>query len=407
MKPERMCLMEPKIRKLVEYCQGLYRGENGKELYLMYLGEIQSITPMELVLVEYEQLKMGMTPKELLTVVDKLINVFYRSLSSYEWKRPEPDTFLWDLMQENTGLRSYLDGFKEKIKDNALYDLVPDLREFVEVTKTYNAHLLKIENILFPYMERKAERFDGLKIMWSLHDELRMLWKAMAKQLMENHRDESFIDFDALNIHLGRLYFLLYGLAQKQELILFPTATELLTDMELASMREQSAEYEFPFIVAPEIEISGIGSLGQSEGVDAKRLRGLFETPTGHMDFEQLQILLNLLPLDMTLVDENDKVAFFSRPKDRIFPRSVAIIGRDVRNCHPPESVHVVEDILASFKRGEKDEAAFWIQMRGMFIHIQYFAMRNEKGEYRGTLEVSQEISGLRALEGEKRLLEW
>lgn len=405
--------MEPKIRKLVEYCQGLYRGENGKELYLMYLGEIQSITPMELVLVEYEQLKLGMTPKELLTVVDKLINVFYKSLSSYDWRRPDPNTFLWDLMQENTGLRSYLDGFKEKIKENALFDLVPDLREFVEVTKTYNAHLLKIENILFPYMERKAERFDGLKIMWSLHDELRILWKTMAKQLEEKHHDSSLIDFDELNINLGRLYFLLYGLAQKQELILFPTATELLTDTELASMREQSVEYEFPFIVAPEIEISGISALGaglvlgQSEGFDANRFRGLFETPTGHMDFEQLQILLNLLPVDMTLVDENDKVAFFSRPKDRIFPRSVAIIGRDVRNCHPPESVHVVEDILASFKRGEKDEAAFWIQMRGMFIHIQYFAMRNEKGEYRGTLEVSQEISGLRALEGERRLLEW
>ena len=405
--------MEEKIRKLVEYCQGLYRGENGKDLYLRYLDEIQSITPMELVLVENEQLKMGMTPKELLTVVDKLINVFYKSLSSYAWKRPDPDTFLWDLMQENSGLRAYLDEFKEKIKNNELDALVPDLYEFVKKTKTYNAHLLKIENILFPYMERKAERFDGLKIMWSLHDELRGLWKTMMTQLEVSGEDMSVddanIDFDELNINLGRLYFLLYGLAQKQELILFPTATELLTDMELAAMREQSVEYAFPFIVTPEIKLSGISAqtAKQQMGLDPNRLKELFVTSTGHMDMEQLEILLNLLPVDMTLVDENDKVAFFSRPKDRIFPRSVAIIGRDVRNCHPPESVHVVEDILASFKRGEKDEAAFWIQMRGMFIHIQYFAMRNEAGEYRGTLEVSQEISGLRALEGERRLLEW
>lgn len=400
--------MEEKIRKLVEYCQGLYRGENGKDLYLRYLGEIQSITPMELVLVEYEQLKMGMTPKALLTVVDKLINVFYKSLSSYAWKRPDPDTFIWDLMQENSGLRAYLDEFKEKIKNNDLDALVPELYEFVKKTKTYNAHLLKIENILFSYMERKAERFDGLKIMWSLHDELRGLWKTMAMQL-EAPGEKANIDFDELNINLGRLYFLLYGLAQKQELILFPTATELLTDMELAAMREQSVEYAFPFIVTPEIKLTGINAGGaeQLSGLDPNRLKELFVTSTGHMDMEQLEILLNLLPVDMTLVDENDKVAFFSRPKDRIFPRSVAIIGRDVRNCHPPESVHVVEDILASFKRGEKDEAAFWIQMRGMFIHIQYFAMRNAAGEYRGTLEVSQEISGLRALEGERRLLEW
>ena len=125
------------------------------------------------------------------------------------------------------------------------------------------------------------------------------------------------------------------------------------------------------------------------------------------MDFEQLSLLLDALPIDMTLVDENDKVAYFSRPKDRIFPRSIAVIGRDVRNCHPPESVHVVEAIIASFRRGDKDEAEFWLQMKGLFIYIQYFALRNENGQYRGTLEVSQEINKLRALEGERRLLEW
>lgn len=396
--------MDDKIKRLVDYCQGLYRGEDGKTLYLKYLEDIQSITPQELVLVEYEQLKLGLTPKQLLTVVDKLINVFYKSLSQYGWQHPGPNTFINDLMLENTGLRAYLDAFKSKIKAYQLSDLVPDLRQFLSVTKTYNAHLLKIENILFPYMERADERFNGLQIMWSLHDDLRGLWKSLTEILAEHH-DASMINFDELNIKIGELYFMLYGLAQKQELVLFPSATERLTPEVMLSMRQQSAEYDFSFIEKPEIDVKH-ASITQINNTP-KGLLNFFESETGHMDMEQLQLLLDCLPIDMTLVDEHDKVAFFSRPKDRIFPRSAAIIGRDVRNCHPPESVHVVEDILKAFKRGEQDEASFWIQMRGMFIHIQYFALRNSDGTYRGTLEVSQEISHLRALEGERRLLDW
>ncbi len=116
---------------------------------------------------------------------------------------------------------------------------------------------------------------------------------------------------------------------------------------------------------------------------------------------------MNTLPVDMTLIDANDKVKFFSKPKDRIFQRSPAIIGRDVRNCHPPKSVHIVERILEAFKQGKKDSAKFWIKMNGMFIVIQYFALRDENGTYLGTLEVSQEASDIRALTGEQRLLDW
>ena len=395
--------MNDKIKRLVDYCQGLYRGEDGKTLYLKYLEDIQSITPQELVLVEYEQLKMGLTPKQLLTVVDKLINVFYKSLSQYEWQHPGPQSFLNDLMLENSGLRAYLDAFKTKLKSHKLSDLVPDLRQFVSVTQTYNAHLLKIENILFPYMERADERFNGLQIMWSLHDDLRALWKKLTEVLAE-HQDMSMINFDELNVHLGELYFLLYGLAQKQELVLFPSATEQLTPEVMQSMRIQSMEYDFAFIEKPDITVA---EATHRQCFNRAGFKHFFESATGHMDMEQLQLLLDCLPLDMTLVDEHDKVAFFSRPKDRIFPRSAAIIGRDVRNCHPPESVHIVEDILKAFKSGDKDEASFWIQMRGMFIHIQYFALRNADGTYKGTLEVSQEISHLRALQGERRLLDW
>ena len=118
-------------------------------------------------------------------------------------------------------------------------------------------------------------------------------------------------------------------------------------------------------------------------------------------------MVLDALPIDCTYVDENNKVRWFNRPKDRIFPRSPAVIGRDVRNCHPAESVDVVENIIETFRRGEQSEANFWIEMRGKFLYIRYFALRDKDNVYKGVLELSQEVSGIRALEGQRRLLEW
>jgi len=112
------------------------------------------------------------------------------------------------------------------------------------------------------------------------------------------------------------------------------------------------------------------------------------------------------LPVDITMIDENDRVCFFSNPKERFFPRSKAIIGRTVQNCHPPESVHVVDDLVKAFKSGEKDSESFWIQMKGRFVLIQYFALRDEDNAYKGCIEVSQDVTDIRKLNGEKRLMD-
>jgi DUF438 domain-containing protein len=127
----------------------------------------------------------------------------------------------------------------------------------------------------------------------------------------------------------------------------------------------------------------------------------------GQLSFEQIDLLLKNLPVDITFVDENDKVCYYSDTKDRIFKRSPAIIGKAVQNCHPPKSVHIVNDIVKNFKEKKKDVAEFWIQMDGKFIHIRYFPLFDDKGEYRGVIEVSQEVSHIKSLEGERRLLDW
>jgi PAS domain S-box-containing protein len=131
-----------------------------------------------------------------------------------------------------------------------------------------------------------------------------------------------------------------------------------------------------------------------------------FPLSTGDLTLSQINLMLKTLPVDITFVDENDTVRYFSETPERIFKRTPAIIGRKVQNCHPPASVDKVVRIVEDFRAGKRDTAEFWIQMGGKFIHIQYYAMRDEAGNYRGTLEVSQDLTELRKLEGERRLLE-
>ena len=175
-------------------------------------------------------------------------------------------------------------------------------------------------------------------------------------------------------------------------------------------MHLQSFDYPFPFIEAPKKPQSESSKeFKDSDGFNNDSLLkiGRIVSETGILSAEMVFMVFNHLPVDITIVDENDKVVFFNKALDRIFPRSPAVIGRTVQNCHPPESVHVVEDIIDAFRAGSKSKADFWIQSRGKFILIQYFALRDESGAYKGVIEVSQDATKIRAMEGERRLLEW
>ncbi len=128
---------------------------------------------------------------------------------------------------------------------------------------------------------------------------------------------------------------------------------------------------------------------------------------TGSLTLQQVDLMLRHLPLDLSFIDENDEVRYYSETPERLFPRSPGVIGRQVQKCHPPQSVHMVENILQEFKAGRKDTAEFWIELRGRKLYIRYFAVRDAQGGYRGTLEVTQDITAIQKLEGQKRLLDW
>ncbi|MDF2890090.1 MAG: putative sensor protein [Clostridia bacterium] len=391
-----------RINHLIEYVQGIMNGENGKDLYLKYRSDLEQVTPQEAFEIFHSLLQKGCKPVEILVILDKVINVFYKSLIGYAWRRPEKNSFMDYLLQENRALIFKLEAIKEIIKEKDFRAGKNELLQKIRELQQFNHHYLKKENILFPFLEKKMKKFDGLAIMWALHDETRAQLKKVIETLEAEDSKEEF------NIDLGNLFFAMYGLIKKEELILFPAASEIIEQNEWIEMQRQSLEYEFPFIKRPQGEMTEVNmAVDTHEFIEDFKDGCQFKTETGILDFDQILLIFNALPVDMTFVDENNKVKFFTRPKDRIFPRSPAIIGRDVDKCHPPQSVHVVHEIIDSFRNGKKNHATFWINVKEKMILIQYFALRDSKGLYKGVLEVSQDITEIRALEGEKRLLHW
>lgn len=178
---------------------------------------------------------------------------------------------------------------------------------------------------------------------------------------------------------------------QKENIIIFPVASETVNKDAWNQMHIQSFEYLFPFIEAP--EKTKVSDAKQGNSQNNVNQKGDVISETGNLSAEQVILAFNHLPVDITIVDENNRVLFFNKAKDRFFPRSPAIVGRLVQNCHPPESVHIVEEIVETLKTGKKDKADFWIQMKGKFILIQYFALRDEEGNFKGVIEVSQDVT--------------
>ncbi|MDD4343197.1 MAG: PAS domain-containing protein [Eubacteriales bacterium] len=372
--------------KLIIYIKELSSNGNGKELYEKYKEEIEKVTPRDAFVIFNYLIDEGMSIDTVLKNLDKVINVFYKNLKEYKWEKPEIDTFSNYLIKENEALIKRMEEMKEIIKNKSDWFIDKKFNQLFNEVKDFHVHYTKKENILFPIMEKKNKDFNGLKIMWALHDEGRKSIKEFNKLLLEK-------EYKDINEAVGKLFFVLYGLVQKEELILFPVVSEMISSEEEKEMLEQSLEYDYFIIEKPVIYHSN-------------RENEISED-SNELSLKRYLMIFDSLPVDLTYVDENNKVRYFNKPKDRFFPRSQAIIGRDVENCHPPDSVHVVLEIIESFRNGERDTAKFWINLKGKTLLIEYFAIRDGKGIYRGVLEVSQEISEIQKLTGEKRLLEW
>ncbi|MFN8258074.1 MAG: PAS domain-containing protein [Bacteroidales bacterium] len=389
-----------RINRLYEFAHRFIDGENVNSLINDYQELNKSITAIETMQVLDLLLLKGYSLEKVKLNVGKLINVYYKSLNSNNWEKPGEGHFIYYMMQENNGARKIMTALKPLIREIHKRDLGVDsepvlqLKLLLNKLKDFELHYIKKENILFPYIEKIFPQYRCLQIMWSFHDDSRKSMKSL-----ENILQAGKLDKNLLNIELGKLFFATLPIIFRTEQILFPVAFSTISEEGWDEMLDQSFEAGWCFGVKPQRT--------QNQKKTETTHEGKINLDTGFLYPAQLILLFENLPVDITYVDENDEVCYFSGAKHRIFPRSKAIIGRKVQNCHPPESVHIVNEIVEAFRNGKKEKADFWIQMKGRFIHIRYFALRNENGEYKGTIEVSQDVTEIRALEGEQRLLDW
>jgi DUF438 domain-containing protein len=389
-----------RIYVLADFSRCLIKGEGGKLLIEKYQHITDTVTPIETMQVLDKLLYEGLSNETVKSNVGKIINVFYKSLCSYQWEKPGEGHFLYYLMLENREVQRIMTDLKSvnkiyfKSKNQDFPALTLKIKALIGQLKAYELHYIKKENILFPYIEKAFPQYRCLQVMWSFHDDFRRSLKSFETILHAEIPDKNL-----LNKEMGKLFFVVLPIIFREEQIVFPVALRAIPEKDWTEMLEQSYETGWCYIDQPVKTINTIQtSFNQS---------GKINLGTGFLNTEQLIMMLNNLPVDITFIDEKDEVLYFSGARHRIFHRSIAIIGRKVQNCHPPESVHIVNEIINAFRNGKKDHADFWIQLKGRFIHIRYFALRNEHSEYKGTIEVSQDVTEIRSLQGEKRLLEW
>lgn len=294
-----------------------------------------------------------------------------------------------------------------------LFGSLEALGAAVQELKPIITHYTRKENQLFPYLEKK--NFTGpSRVMWGKHDEVREQFKLFDKAYEENNSAQAKKTARVLAGKIKALFFM-------EEKILFPNAKRLLSEADWAEIRKgedaigfawirPGAEYD-PILVKPEKTSmyanfdKAVSSL--TEKTEVQNPASLINLDVGKLPLEVLNLILTSLPVDFSFVDADDKVLYYSDNPHRVFPRSPGVIGRDVRNCHPHKSVETVEKILDSFKKKEKTDASFWLELNGKFIYITYKPIYNKAGEYLGTLEMSMDATEIRSLEGRRTLLDW
>ena len=388
---------DQRAEDITKFMLGLINGEKGAQLVKDYNMMTENYIPSDL-LGGFDYLfDHNYDIEQIKTASNKLINILYKTLDSYPAIDLKDHSFLYYLKVDNDKAVEVLDSMKEDIKElnkNYSDDLLMKIKKGFDALLPFMNHYTLKENVLFSLLEQKWEHSQCVKLMWSFHDDIRN----NIKRTIDILNPKNF-DLKEFNVVSSKVYFNMKTIIFREEYVLFPVIMETIEEKDLHQMLVNSKEIGYGYINDKDIVVEEESELWADNGI--------INLSTGRVTTKEMEEIFNHLPVDMTFVDADNTVKFFSSPKHRIFPRTKSIIGRKVQNCHPPESVHVVDQIVEAFRSGEKDEANFWIQMGPKFVLIRYFAVRDAEDLFMGTLEVSQEISELRSLEGERRLLDW
>jgi uncharacterized protein len=389
---------------LKDIIRDLHAGVEMSILKRRFHALIKDIDGPEIARLEQRLIAEGMPESEIKRLCDVHVELFKESLETKETPVVPAGHPLHTYMLENRAAERIAGEIAEIVKqldrsaDTAVFDKFREpLLQSVNRLAEINLHYLRKENQLFPALERH-EITAPSEVMWGIHDDIRQAVKQVRSQI---ETAQLPLLYETLAALLQSVDDMIY----KEEHILFPMALEILPEAEWGRVRQGEEEIGYAW-VQPEAAWNPAGTADAVHNGSVAGAREI-DLDTGRMTPELVNLMLKHLPVDLSFVNENDETIYYSQTRERIFPRSPGVIGRKVQNCHPPKSMHIVQKILDEFRAGTRDSAEFWIPMGGRFIHIRYFAVRDADGAYKGTLEVSQDVTGIRRLEGEQRLLDW
>jgi hypothetical protein len=405
---------ENKKRILKEIIRQLHAGVPPEEVKEKFKEVLRDVSSSEIAKIEEELVKEGMPREELQRLCDVHLEVFREQLEKEKTEMEiAPENPVNILMEEHKILLRFLEEMDTIIKKvqqakdaKIVNEVIPQLRHIAEDFMDTEKHYLREENVLFPILEKHGVT-EPPAIMWTEHTKLREQKKRFHR-LTADYDKMSFEDFKGQLCEVASsLYEILSSHIFKENNVLFPTALQVVTEQEWRDARREFDEIGYCCFTPEEL-------ISRQEGEKVEEARATATAPTATLQFdtgalskEEIEAILDTLPIDISFVDRNDAVKYFNKAEERIFVRSKSVIGRKVQMCHPQKSVHVVNSIIDAFKKGEKEVAEFWIQMNSRLVHIRYFAVRDKNGKYLGTMEVTQDLTDLKKIEGERRLLDW
>lgn len=385
----------------------LHGGEAPEQVKSRLINLLHSVPYNEVVEVEQELISEGLPEEDILRLCDIHTDVLDGNIDTSTAKSVPAGHPVDTFKQENRALENRIKQIKElfskfaEIKTEEYNRYLLKLRELLNELSDVDKHYLRKEYLLFPFLE-KAGITGPPVVMWGKHDETRELLKAAHEAIGSGLAKDELES--VIVLILQPVLDAVEGMIMKEEEILLPMALDTLTDEQWYQIYEDTSVYGF-CLYDPQIDWKPtISNLEQPVFKPGNSIK----LSSGSFDIKELEALFITLPVDITFVDKNDKVKFFSHSPNRVFERNRSIIGRDVRMCHPPQSVHIVEQIINDFKSGKENKAAFWISnFKGRFVHIEYTALRGADDEYLGVIEITQDITDLRKLEGDQRLLSY
>lgn len=395
---------EEKKKAMKDIILELHQGISVEVAKERFEKEVGNISSTEIAEIEQSLIDEGLSPEE----IKKFCNVHALLFQSMLEKSVSEDTspahpvYLFKL--ENREIEKLIDSLKGKIERRQEYDLArirEMIKEILNQLRGIKIHYQRKEQLLFPFLEKRG-LYGPSKVMWGKDNEIReLLAKALLAIEKVSKGEELEVSIERI---LNPLIEEVSGMIFKEEKILFPTCLEKLSANDWVEILKESDEVGYVFIEKPKQTETLMQELKDALLEEPIFQDNAVSFPTGALKLKELMWVLNTLPVDITFVDKEDKVRYFSDNREKIFARTKSIIGRKVQNCHPPQSVDVVERILKSFKKGKRDSADFWINLKGKLVYIRYFAVRDRERNYLGTLEVTQDITEIKKLQGEKRL---